>query len=158
MRTRSRSLLSAMIKREPSSARPALSVHSPRRRLRVPHGPERPASGVASQFGRFGAVGVANTLLDYVLFISLTKLLGLPLDWVWTAKVASGSVAMVNSFYWNRTWVFKTSTRRSGETVRFLITTLTGVYVIQALLTHLFASIYPGLGEAAFRLAEWSGL
>lgn len=44
------------------------------------------------QFRRFAVVGVVNTLLDYVLSVGLTKILQLPLDLVWIAKVVSGTV------------------------------------------------------------------
>lgn len=46
----------------------------------------------ALQFRRFAVVGVVNTLVDYVLFVGLTKILQLPLDLVWIAKVVSGTV------------------------------------------------------------------
>jgi len=53
----------------------------------------------ALQIRRFVAVGVLNTFVDYVLFVTLTKVLRLPLDWVWVAKLASGTVAISISFY-----------------------------------------------------------
>jgi hypothetical protein len=43
-------------------------------------------------FRRFAVVGVVNTLLDYVLSVGLTRILQLPLDLVWIAKVVSGTV------------------------------------------------------------------
>jgi hypothetical protein len=43
-------------------------------------------------FRRFAVVGVVKTLLDYVLSVGLTKILQLPLDLVWIAKVVSGTV------------------------------------------------------------------
>lgn len=113
----------------------------------------------AAMLRRFATVGVINTLVDYVLFIALTKILRLPLDSVWIAKVISGTVAMANSFYWNRTWVFGSSGAAGVEqAARFLVTTATAVYVIQAFLTHVFSGRYPQLGQAFFQLLAEIGL
>jgi putative flippase GtrA len=107
---------------------------------------------------RFATVGVANTLLDYVLFIALTKVLSLPLDLVWIAKAISGTVAMANSFYLNRRWVFQAGGARTGQAVRFVLATVVGVYAIQTTLTQLLATMYPGVGHALFDLLDAVGV
>jgi putative flippase GtrA len=110
---------------------------------------------VKGRLKRFGAVGILNTLVDYVLFIALTKLLSLPLSEVWIAKLMSGSVAMFNSFYLNRRWVFKSSNANvSGQAARFVVTTLVGVFVIQTGLTQLFSSVFPQLGQFGYTLLQ----
>lgn len=103
---------------------------------------------------RFGAVGVVNTLVDYVVFIALTKIMRLPLESVWIAKVISGTLAIAVSFYLNRTWVFRTSGASLAQAARFVTVTVIGVYGIQTSLTHVFASVYPGLGEALYAALE----
>ena len=103
---------------------------------------------------RFGAAGVVNTLVDYVVFIALTKILRLPLESVWIAKVISGTLAIAVSFYLNRTWVFRTSGAPLAQAARFVTVTVIGVYGIQTSLTHVFASVYPGLGEALYAALE----
>jgi putative flippase GtrA len=110
------------------------------------------------QVRRFALVGAANTFLDYVLFIGLTKLFHLPLDLVWVAKVISGTVAIMNSFYLNRRWVFGAGGARSGQAVRFVVVTVVGVYGIQTTLTQVLTTRYPGVGHALFRLLDWLGL
>jgi putative flippase GtrA len=107
---------------------------------------------------RFGAVGVVNTLVDYVVFIALTKIMRLPLESVWIAKVMSGTLAIAVSFYLNRTWVFRTSGASLAQAARFVTVTVVGVYGIQTSLTHVFASVYPGLGEAFFAALETIGV
>src|SRR5215207_5124642 len=107
-----------------------------------------------AEASRFAAVGVANTLIDYVLFIGLTKVFSIPLDWVWTAKAASGAVAIINSFVLNRHWVFRGGGRIMGQGAAFLAATVIGVYAIQTPLTQLFASVYPGLGEVAYDILD----
>jgi putative flippase GtrA len=107
---------------------------------------------------RFAAVGVVNTLLDYVLFIALTKIFSLPLSLVWIAKLVSGTVAIANSFYLNRRWVFRAGGARLAQAARFVAATVIGVYVIQTSLTHVFATSYPGVGTALYDVIENVGL
>ena len=110
------------------------------------------------QVRRFAAVGVVNTLVDYLLFVALTKLFRIPLDWVWIAKIVSGTVAISISFYLNRTWVFRSGRARLGQATRFIAATFVGVYVIQTSLTQFFVSYRPGLGEALYAFLEDVGL
>jgi putative flippase GtrA len=99
------------------------------------------------QVRRFAVVGVANTFVDYVLFVALTKILRLPLDWVWIAKVLSGTVAISISFYLNRRWVFRANGAPFRQAARFLMTAAVGIYGIQTSLTQFFASAHPELGK-----------
>jgi putative flippase GtrA len=132
-----------------AAAEPCVRPRPLSRRRRLP---------ATATFSRFAVVGVANTLIDYALFLLLANLLQLSLDTVWIAKVLSGTVAMANSFYWNRRWVFRSSGAPVGQAWRFVVTTVTGVYVVQAVLTHLFASRWPAVGEAVFDLLESTGI
>jgi putative flippase GtrA len=102
------------------------------------------------QVRRFAAVGVLNTTVDYVLFVGLTKLLRLSLDWVWIAKVLSGTVAIALSFWLNRRWVFRAHGATAGQAARFCATTIVGVYGIQTSLTQFFASSEPRAGKALY--------
>jgi putative flippase GtrA len=110
------------------------------------------------QARRFVVVGVVNTSVDYALFIGLTKIMRLPLDWVWVAKLISGTVAISISFYLNRTWVFRATGAARGQAWRFIATTALGVYAIQTPLTQLFANLYPGLGNALYAVLRDTGL
>jgi putative flippase GtrA len=107
---------------------------------------------------RFWIVGVANTLLDFVLFQALTRIFGIPLSHVWIAKAVSGSVALASSFALNRSWVFRAGGRIAGQAARFVVATVIGVFVIQTLLTQFFATVVPEPGELAYRLVEALGL
>lgn len=110
------------------------------------------------QVSRFAVVGVWNTLLDYCLFIGLTKLLSIPLDWVWTAKAFSGAVVIANSYILNRFWVFRGEGKIFREGAAFLTAAFIGVYAIQTPLTQLFSSVVPKPGELAFDVATAIGL
>jgi putative flippase GtrA len=93
-------------------------------------------------------VGAVNTSVDFVLFVGLTKILHLPLDWVWIAKVMSGTVAISISFFLNRHWVFGARGEAAHrQAMRFVAATAIGVYGIQTPLTQLFANVYTGPGR-----------
>lgn len=103
---------------------------------------------------------MANTLLDFVLFHALTGLFGISLGNVWAAKAISGTVAIANSFYLNRRWVFRADDAHgllAGQAFRFVIATLIGVYVIQTSLTQFFATGFPAPGEGVYRLVRSVG-
>jgi putative flippase GtrA len=112
------------------------------------------------QARRFVAVGALNTLVDYVLFVGLTKLLHLPLDWVWVAKVMSGTVAITISFLLNCGWVFgaRGSAPVQHQAARFIAATAVGVYGIQAPLTQLLAGVYQGPGRELYAVLRDLGL
>jgi putative flippase GtrA len=119
-------------------------------------------ASTAGQVGRFGLVGIMNTVIDYVLFIGLTKAFSIPLDRVWTAKLVSGTVAMANSFYWNRKFVFKRDKVKGeaaqAQLVRFVVSTLIGTYVIQTSLVQLFTTGLPQLGEFGYHVLVTIGI
>ena len=103
----------------------------------------------ALQVSRFAVVGVANTLVDYVIFVGITKVFHLALDSVWIAKVISGTVAMTLSFFLNRRWVFGARGHAPvhHQAARFFAATAVGVYGIGVPVTQLFARVYQGPGR-----------
>jgi putative flippase GtrA len=114
--------------------------------------------GLKAQAGRFALVGIANTLLDYVLFIGLTKVFSIPLNWVWVAKAISGAIAIVNSFYLNRAWVFQNRGTVAWQAPKFVIATLIGVYAIQTPITQLFTSVIAEPGERFYETLHALGV
>lgn len=117
------------------------------------------ASTEAKRVGRFGLIGVLNTLVDYTIFIALTRIFSVPLDRVWTAKLFSGAVAMIFSFIMNRTWVFRSKNQNVGrQAVEFFPVTIVGVFIIQTGLVQLFSSRLPQLGQLAYTIADSLGL
>ena len=87
------------------------------------------AGAEASRVGKFGVVGVINTVIDFAIFNALGKFAGWPPI---PANIASTSVAMIFSFFANKRLVFK---QNSGSMLKqagvFLIITAFGLYVIQ---------------------------
>lgn len=111
------------------------------------------------QARRFVAVGILNTGVDYVLFVGLTKILHLPLNLVWIAKLMSGTVAISISFFLNRSWVFSAKGgAASRQAMRFIAATAIGVYAIQTPLTQLFANVYQAPGRLLYSILGDLGL
>ncbi|MFA6492789.1 MAG: GtrA family protein [Patescibacteria group bacterium] len=91
------------------------------------------------QFVKFGLVGVSSTIIDWGIFYFLNLTFGI---YYLTAKVLSFSVAVINSFVWNRRWTFRsTDPNRNREFTKFLIIALVGLF-INALIMYLAVSIF----------------
>ena len=84
------------------------------RKLPLPFFKGQPAPGWLVQAVKFLCVGAGNTALDAALYLLLTRaggwLFALPV----VAKGFSYGAGMVNSFYWNKTWTFR-SARQPGR-------------------------------------------
>jgi putative flippase GtrA len=119
-----------------------------------------PSTNLVKQGAKFSVVGISNTLIDYTIYISLAKILNVPLNRVYIVKYFSGTVAMFNSFYWNRRWVFPGQIRIGKAGARFLVATLVSVYVIQPEMVRLFSATTTGqhFGVFWFNLAHGLGL
>jgi putative flippase GtrA len=119
-----------------------------------------PKTNLAKQGAKFGLVGISNTVIDYTIYITLTKLLNVPLGNVYIVKFFSGIVAMLNSFYWNRRWVFKSRTHIGRSGARFLAATLVSVYLIQPNMVRLFSATTFGqnFGTFWFNLGHTLGI
>lgn len=69
------------------------------------------------QFIKFGLVGVLNTLVHYLVFLLLFRLVGVPMM---AASAIGYMTGVLNSFFVNRKWTFKVSGDSSGsELVKF---------------------------------------
>ncbi len=127
-------------------ARPAKSARSMNKTSAKPE----TATALVKQGAKFGLVGISNTVIDYTLYLLITKLLNVPLDKVFIVKFFSGSVAMINSFYWNRRWVFASRAGLGRSGVRFLVATLVSIWVIQPTLVYVFSGTGGGVAFSGF--------
>ncbi len=127
-----------------------------------PAGPKPTAhkTSLVKQGAKFGVVGISNTIIDYTIYITVTKLLNVPLDRVFIVKFFSGTAAMINSFYWNRRWVFASRVQVGKSGLRFLTATLVSVYAIQPTMVFLLSGTTGGqaFGGFWFDLARMLGL
>ncbi len=109
---------------------------------------------IFAQLGKFGAVGILNTAIDFAVLNILSKVLGI------TAGIILGGVnlpgfaiAVVNSYFFNKLWVFRD--RQQGESLlhdfpRFFAVTLIGVALNSGLIIVLttYAPFLAGLAPA----------
>ncbi len=103
------------------------------------------------QFAKYACVGVLNTLVTLCVIYVCKALLGVnPL-----VSNAIGYVCgVINSFLWNKNWVFKTSGHYTREAVRFLAGFMF-CYGLQ-LLTVWLLSYQTPLKEAEWRIAAFT--
>lgn len=90
-----------------------------------------------SQVGRFGLVGVLNTILDFAMFnilssqrVGLTKL---------QANTISTTITMVISFFLNKATVFHAGGDATTQAIGFFVVTAFGLYVLQNSVIYLLA-------------------
>jgi len=80
---------------------------------------------------RFGIVGIVNTAIDVAILFTL-RIFGLPAI---PSNIISTSVALVFSFFANKTFTFKGKDKISSkQIIYFLIITLFGLWVIQSVI------------------------
>ena len=101
----------------------------------------------AAQLGRFGLVGVANTLVD-LAFTNLIFLLWKPATPAHLAlvAVAAGAVATVHSYVLNSRWTFRDGHGDRGTPARFLAFALVGL-ATQAAVALFVAHWWVGTGQ-----------
>lgn len=98
--------------------------------------------------GKFGLVGILNTLIDFFLYNVLSG--GLKLSLV-QANIISTTVAMLFSFAANKKLVFKSNGAVVRQSVLFFIVTAFGLYVLQTGTIKFLTDIW--LGPIALGLA-----
>ncbi len=73
---------------------------------------------VVEQFLKFGAVGVSNTLLTFLVFTLLVKAVGV---WYVAASAIGFAVGACNGFLLNRSWTFRGHSGGSTAALRWAV-------------------------------------
>jgi putative flippase GtrA len=105
------------------------------------------------KFLKFGVVGVANTVIAYVVYATLVAL-GL---YYLLSSVISFAVSMVNAFYWNNKYVFhenKESRNAMGSAFRMVASYVFSSLIIGNILLYTFVDIF----EISAFIAPFFGL
>ena len=104
-----------------------------------------------TRFARFLTVGALGTFLDFGL-LTVFKLIGLP---TLPANSLSFSAGVINNFTWNSRWTF--ADRRNGrgraQFIQFLLVSLAGLAINNAILLLLEAPLGALIGDAAWGYA-----
>jgi putative flippase GtrA len=105
---------------------------------------------------KFGAVGLANTLLDFLIYNLLSGRFGLTLV---ASNIISTTCAMVLSFFGNKKLVFgKHDGSTLGQALKFYAVTAFGLYVLQTGTIHLLTQVWTGPTQLALGWAHMLGL
>jgi len=89
---------------------------------------------VFRQFIKFGLVGVSSTVIDWGIYLILTRFAGI---YYLMAKILSFSFAVINSYVWNRRWTFRSNDpQKLRQFIKFLIIALVGV-VLNTLIMYI---------------------
>lgn len=81
----------------------------------------------------FASIGIANTLIDVTIFLSLRQLL-VP---ILAANIVSTSVALSFSFLMNKRFTFGSSNAIKKSLPAFILVTLVGLWVLQPIIIKL---------------------
>ncbi len=94
------------------------------------------------QFLKFGIIGVVNTLIDFIIYFLLTRSMPFWREHYLWANLISFSVAVANSFYWNRRWTFRNTNKNLRvQFTKFYIINLTGLVINESLLYYLVSRV-----------------
>ncbi len=111
------------------------------------------------QVVKFMTVGVLNTLIDAGAYFILTRGLGLMALPV-LAKSIAYVVGMVNSFFWNRNWTFKSQTSTWRSAFLFTLTHIVALGInagVMALsINVLYLPEIIGIGLATISSFVWN--
>ena len=87
---------------------------------------------------RFGIIGGINTALDFGLLFVFSSLFGIPRGF---ANMLSTSISFIFSFFANKRYTFKSSSKENvvREMVLFTVVTLFGLWIILGMAVAFFA-------------------
>lgn len=103
---------------------------------------------ILAQFGRFFAVGVLNTVIDFGILNLLSRSTGIAAGiLLGGVNVPGFLVAVVNSYLWNKLWVFKEGSQNLFAAFpKFFAVTLMGLLVNSGIVIFFTTSVAPSTG------------
>ena len=98
---------------------------------------------LVAQIGKFVSVGVLNTLVDLGFFNLFRRFKRFTAT---TASYASTTIAMIGSYFLNKSWTFSSNGNATTEAIKFFSITILGIYVIHNGIVYLLTKkiLWPG--------------
>lgn len=101
------------------------------------------------QFIKFGMVGLSNTVISYVVYMLM---IWLGMHYL-VASVVGFIISVINSFFWNNRFVFKTEDGEKRNPWKTLVKTFISYAGTGLLLSNILLIVWVEL----FELPEWLG-
>ncbi len=109
-----------------------------------------------AQFAKFAAVGFLNTAIDFGVLNILSLATGVTKGFILGGVNVPGfTLAVVNSYFWNKYWVFKGRESVASELPKFLAVTFIGLLINSGLIVLITTYVTPLLG---FQASVWLNL
>lgn len=103
------------------------------------------------QFIRYALVGVINTMVTLVVILICKSLLGIN---PWVSNAAGYIAGFINSFIWNKLWVFNSHNKIMHEALKFFGGFLI-CYGLQFVVTFLLTD-YTALGDMEWKIRDFT--
>lgn len=111
------------------------------------------AKATTAQFGRYILVGGMNTGVTLLTIFVLKSLLGVN---PYLSNAAGYVAGLINSFLWNRLWVFRSKGHTTHEALHFLVG-FAACYLLQLFIVWSLTS-WPPVGDILWHIRlPWSG-
>ncbi|MEX2054331.1 MAG: GtrA family protein [Candidatus Colwellbacteria bacterium] len=111
------------------------------------------------QVAKFVVVGGLNTVLDFAVLNLLIALTGIATGGIFSLfKALSFSIAVVNSYFWNKHWTFEASGKNRAEFIEFLLVSLVGAGINVGSASALVNYVEPLFGLGAIAWANLAAL
>src|SRR3989344_4439493 len=89
--------------------------------------------GFFAQFGKFAAVGFLNTAIDFGLLNFLSKATGITAGlFLGGINVPAAAIAMVNSYLWNKFWVFQAGSGNAASDLPKFVAVSVGAILLNS--------------------------
>jgi len=114
-------------------------------------------SDSVKQFSRFVVIGLINTALDFAILNFLMWWTGIYSGiWLVSLNMISFSIAVINSYYWNKRWTFKDKDKiEAKEFSQFILVTLVGLFINSSIIYGITTLVSPIFG---IPLELWANL
>ncbi len=98
---------------------------------------------LVAQITKFVSVGIINTLVDLGFFNLFRRIKGFSAT---VASYISTTIAMIGSYFLNKSWTFASKGNSTSEAIKFFTITILGIYVIHNGIVFLLTKkiLWPG--------------